>query len=157
MKKVRLPLDAQDQAQLHKDREGEPYVKPVLGTVSALAFVSAIYIFGFSDWEQFDKILIGSFAILFGVMAFWGIFLSLNYYAKNNADIQAGEKEVIVGTITKKEVKRYEEFEDDYYFFMDEEKLKIPSQYYHQFEEGDTIALHRAPLTEAILKIELFH
>jgi hypothetical protein len=157
MKIVRLPLDAQDQAQLLKDREGEPYVKPVLGTASALAFIIGIYILGFSGWEQLDKILIGGFCIIFGVLSYVGIGLSLKYYAKNKADSQAGEKEVIVGTITNKNYDSRKNAQDVYYFYIDNEKFVIPYEYYRQFEVDDTIALYRAPLSELVFKIEAYH
>jgi hypothetical protein len=156
MKIIRLPLDAQDQAQLLKDREAEPYVKPVLGTATVLAFLMATYVLGFSGWEQLDKTLVGGFFLLFGTMTFFGIGLSKKYFAKNNADSLAGEKEVIVGIITQKEHKIQKDFPDDYYFYIDGEKFVVPYEYYSQFEEGETIAIHRAPISELVLKVEAF-
>ncbi|MCU0447244.1 MAG: hypothetical protein MUE85_20300 [Microscillaceae bacterium] len=158
MKIVRLPLDAQDLAKLEKDSEGEPYVKPVLGTASGLSLLGAIYVFAFSGWtDGLTQAIVGGFWLIFSIMSYVGIGLAKKYYANNRADRQGGEKEVIVGTITQKEFYSERNAPDRYYFYIDEQKILVPWNYYSQFEEGNVIALHRAPLSELVLKVEPFH
>ena len=86
-----------------------------------------------------------------------GIAIFMNFLRAR--DLKSGEKEIGTGQITRKFTRTNHgeggtSSQTTYYFEIEEKNYAIPSKYYENFNENDTVTLHRGTITKSVFLVE---
>ena len=139
------PLTASDRKQLSKHMLAPIVIGIFFGAIFYIPFASG-------DFGESGAYLIIGFAILFiGVLAY--IFISIR------RDLDSGMKQVITGTITRKETKhtssRNGRGKFYYYIYFDELKLTVFQWIYKDLRERELVEIKRGRRSNTILSYKV--